>query len=218
MPTVSLNRSLVTSLGISDSKNGFQAAGLALFSGEAWKDWHDWKLEQDAESLSKQNSVAADFYSYLTQKVMEQQVLGVVLEPSGILSIYNDQDQAAATSPFDCRPKQFADGGGNFRKFLEPKNSPADLALVITPEHNSESNYAGLFSGQPVGSLGFCPGFVWSFSGGGFIIASDSGNGLFGRGGSQVKVSGITPGGLTGSPWRHVYKPVAFLGHYSGKL
>lgn len=96
MPTVSLNRSLVTSLGRSDSKNGFQAAGLALFSGEAWKDWHNWMLEQDAESL--QNSVAADFYSYLTQKVMEQQVLGVVLESSGILSICNDQDQTAATT------------------------------------------------------------------------------------------------------------------------
>jgi len=96
MRTVSLNRSLVTSLGISDSKNGFQAVGLSLFSGEAWKDWHDWMLEQDAESL--QNSVAADFYRYLTQKVMEQQVLGVVLESSGILSIFNDQDQAAATT------------------------------------------------------------------------------------------------------------------------
>lgn len=98
MPTLSLNRSLVTSLGISDSKNGFQAAGLALFSGEAWKDWHNWMLEQGAESLSKHNSAAADFYSYLTQKVMEHQVLGVVLEESGILSICDDQDQAAATT------------------------------------------------------------------------------------------------------------------------
>lgn len=97
-PTVKLNNGLVISLNLSGSTNGFPLAGLTLVSTEAWKDWQDWQKQQDTELLSSQNVALDNFYNFLAQKVKKNQVLGRTLDSSGILSVYDDQDQAVATA------------------------------------------------------------------------------------------------------------------------
>ena len=132
LPTVNLNSNLVTSFSISGSKNGFQAAGLALFSAEAWKDWHDWKMAQDAESLSRQNSVSGDFYGYVTRKVLEHQVLGVELDPSGILPIYSEQDQAVATAHLIAAQDSSPMGEGILENSWNRKTARQILPWLLT--------------------------------------------------------------------------------------
>ncbi len=97
-PTVKLQNGLVISLNLLGSTNGFQLAGLTLLSAEAWKDWQDWQKRQDIEPLANQNPGLDDFYNYVALKVKEHQVLGRTLDPSGILAVYDDQDQVVATA------------------------------------------------------------------------------------------------------------------------
>ncbi len=55
------------------------------------------KWKRGTEPLNP-DSVLGDFYGYVARKAIQNRVLGIVLDPSGILSVYDDQDQAVATA------------------------------------------------------------------------------------------------------------------------
>lgn len=96
-PMVHLNNGMVVSLGLSGTENGLHFAGLALFSEEAWNDWHVCQKPEEVESLVSAAAVTGNLYDYFARKASENQVLGTVMEPSDILFICDVQDQAAAT-------------------------------------------------------------------------------------------------------------------------